>query len=90
MLVDFFKSINNNSSDVKQLSVHLVSYLATSSLKPLDSSLLKLFIPMLVNGTKERAPSVRNSSEIALVHLLFLNKSDTILNVSYFIRMMII
>ena len=70
------------STDVKQLSVQLVSYLANSTSAPLDSSLLKIFIPMLVNGTKERALSVRNSSEISLVHLLFLNKKETILNVS--------
>ena len=70
------------STDVKQLSVQLVSYLANSASTPLDSSLLKIFIPMLVNGTKERALSVRNSSEISLVHLLFLNKKETILNVS--------
>ena len=70
---------------MKQLSVQLISYLATSVSKPLDSSLLKIFIPMLINGTKERAPSVRISSEIALVHLLSLNKNESILDVSLYL-----
>ena len=77
------------STDVKQLSVELVIYLSIKNPKPsFDSNLLKIFIPMVVNGTREKAPSVRNSSEIALVNILDLKQSKAVYNVCilYLIR----
>lgn len=75
------KCINHSSTEVKHLAVQSVLYLSLSNVKPLDLVLVKLFIPMLVNGTREKAPAVRSTSELALVSLLHLNKPDSIYNV---------
>ncbi len=63
--------------------MQLVTHLAANSEKALDSSLLKVFIPMLVNGTKERSTLVRSSSEVALVYLLHINRAESIVEVSH-------
>lgn len=79
------KCVNQTSNDVKLLSIQIVTYLSVmNSKKKLDDELLKLFIPMLVNGTREKAPSVRLASEIALVELLQLKSSNIIYDVILF------
>jgi len=74
------RCINNSSNDVKLLAIRLVNYITASIEKTLDSSLLKIFIPMLVNGTKEKSQVVRITSEIGLINLLRLNQSGSIYN----------
>jgi hypothetical protein len=39
---------------------------------------------MLVNGTRERAPLIRTSSEVALANLIRLNKPDDIYTVKFY------
>ena len=80
-----FKCINHNSTEIKLLAIQSILFLSSSaSNKPLDESLLKCFIPMLVNGTRERAPLVRSKSEIALISIIRINKPDSILTVKFF------
>lgn len=67
----FCKAINHTSNDVKQLVGVVSAELAKASgaaLLPAD--LLKSLMPMLVNGTKEKNPAVKSSSEAALVAVL--------------------
>ena len=72
------KSINQTSNDIKLLAVQIVTYLSVvNTKKSFDDDLLKLFIPMLVNGTREKSPAVRLASEIALVKLLRLSSGDS-------------
>ena len=77
------KCINHNSTEIKHLAVQSVQFLTTSTTGTLDEALLKCFIPMLVNGTRERAPLVRTSSEVALASLIRLNKPDSIYKVNF-------
>lgn len=78
------KCINQTSNDIKLLSVQIVTYLSVlNNNKRLDDDLLRLFIPMLVNGTREKAPSVRLASEIALVELLQLRSGNTLYEVIF-------
>jgi hypothetical protein len=74
------KLINHMSIEIKGLAVQVVTFLSGVSPdgKPLDDSLLKSFIPMLVNGTRENSPLVRKLSELGLVSLLRLNRPESI------------
>ena len=79
------KCVNQLSNDVKLLSVQIVTFLSVlNNTKRLDDDLLKLFIPMLVNGTREKSPQVKLASEIALIELLQLKAGNTIYEV-YFV-----
>lgn len=78
------KCINQTSNDMKLLSVQIVTYLSVlNNNKRLDDDLIKIFIPMLVNGTREKAPSVRLASEIALVEMLQLKSGNTLYEVIF-------
>lgn len=80
------KCINQSSNDIKLLSVQIVTYLSVeNSQKRFDDDLLKLFIPMLVNGMREKAPTVRLASEIALVELLKLKSDQSTYEVCVFV-----
>lgn len=79
------KGINSSSSEVKSLAIDLVSLLVKNHYEQLkeDNNLLKAFVPMLMNGTREREPSIRSKSEVAFVSILRLKKPDSILAVNY-------
>jgi hypothetical protein len=78
------KCINNQSGEIKELSVHVLIYLSVlNEDRAIDDSLLRVFVPMLVNGTREKAPSVRFSSEVALVKILRLKHEQTNYEVSF-------
>lgn len=79
------KCINQSSNDIKLLSVQIVTYLSVlnANKQRLEDNLLKLFIPMLVNGTREKAPTVRLASEIALVEMLQLRSGNSLYEVKY-------
>ncbi len=67
---------------MKQLAIESVIYLSIKNPKSsFDSTLLKVFIPMVMNGTRERVPTVRNTSELALVNILKLKESKAIYDV---------
>ncbi|KAL9698248.1 hypothetical protein quinque_001689 [Culex quinquefasciatus] len=73
----FVKSMNHVSNEVKQLLAKTCIYLAKTV--PADTTApeyLRLVIPMLVNGTKEKNGYVKSNSEIALVYVLRLREGD--------------
>ncbi|XP_055603671.1 eIF-2-alpha kinase activator GCN1 [Uranotaenia lowii] len=75
----FVKSMNHTSNEVKQLLAKTCIHLAKTV--PVDSTAseyLRLVIPMLVNGTKEKNGYVKSNSEIALVYVLRLREGDEV------------
>jgi len=77
ILGPFVRTINHSSNDVKVLVTTMSSHLARSQDTILPPDLLKLLIPMLVNGTKEKNSMVKSSSESALVDVLIMRKGPT-------------
>ncbi|XP_022916125.2 stalled ribosome sensor GCN1 [Onthophagus taurus] len=77
VLGPFVKQMNNNSNDVKQLfakvCIHLAKIVPANKMTP---EFLKLLLPMLVNGTKEKNSYVKANSEIALIAVLRLKEGD--------------
>ncbi|XP_055638459.1 eIF-2-alpha kinase activator GCN1 [Toxorhynchites rutilus septentrionalis] len=75
----FVKSMNHTSNEVKQLMaktcIHLAKVVPVEKIAP---EYIKLVIPMLVNGTKEKNGYVKSNSEIALVHVLRLREGDEV------------
>lgn len=71
--------MNNSYNEVKQLlgrvCVHLAKTVPSDKMAP---ELLKLLLPMLVNGTKEKNGYVKASSEIALIAVLRLKEGDEV------------
>lgn len=69
--------MNHNSNEVKQLlarvSTHLAKNVPPEKMAP---ELLKLLLPTLVNGTKEKNSYVKANSEIALITVLRLRDGD--------------
>ncbi|XP_055374977.1 eIF-2-alpha kinase activator GCN1 [Condylostylus longicornis] len=75
ILTTFVRAMNHESNEIKQLVAKTCSFLAKSTESiPLD--ILKVIIPMLVNGTKEKNVYVKCNSEIALVAILRLRSGD--------------
>ncbi|XP_058447618.1 stalled ribosome sensor GCN1 [Malaya genurostris] len=75
----FVKSMNHTSNEVKQLLAKTCIHLAKTV--PVDRTApeyLRLVIPMLVNGTKEKNGYVKSNSEIALVYVLRLREGDEV------------
>lgn len=78
--------MNNNSNEVKQLLARVCIHLAKTVLPDkMVPELLKLLLPMLVNGTKEKNSYVKANSEIALIAVLRLKEGDEMHNVNLFI-----
>jgi len=77
ILTPFTRSINHQSSEVKELLATLTSLIVRKHSSMLSQDLLKNFVVMLVNGTKEKNPSVKSSSELALVDLLHMRKGPS-------------
>lgn len=83
----FAKMMNHSSNDVKQLVGAVSVYLAKEAASLgggggdgeglLPPELLKPLLPMLVNGTKEKNPTVKSSSESALVAVLKLRQRSS-------------
>jgi len=70
ILSPYLRSMNHVSSDVKEVLASTCSLLARKHADKINTDLMKQFISTLVNGTKEKNPSVKSSSEHALVDLL--------------------
>ncbi|KAK5645447.1 hypothetical protein RI129_006747 [Pyrocoelia pectoralis] len=78
LLVPFVKTMNNSSNDVKQLLAKVSIHLArTIPSEKMTTELLKLLLPALVNGTKEKNSYVKANSEIALIAVLQLKEGDS-------------
>ena len=75
--------MKQESNDKKQLGAQVVDYVARGIDEPLDAAAIKLLVPMLVMGTKEKNTAVRSYSESALVTLLHMRTDDTLLQVWY-------
>lgn len=79
LLSPFVKTMNNSSNDVKQLLARVCLHLAkTVPPEKMAPELLKLLLPMLVNGTKEKNGYVKANSEIALIAVLRLKEGDEV------------
>lgn len=78
--------MNNINNEVKQLLAKVSFHLAKKvpQEKILSLELLKLLLPTLVNGTKEKNVYVKANSEIALIALLKLKDGDTMYQVCIF------
>lgn len=75
--------MNHSSNEVKQLVSRVCSYLARRHDKnTFVPELLRVILPMLVNGTKEKNSYVKADSEIALVAVLRLRQGEDMLQVS--------
>ncbi|RNA00153.1 translational activator GCN1 [Brachionus plicatilis] len=74
------RCINQNSNDIKLLLVQVVIYLSTVNEKVFDNELIRTFVPMLVNGTREKASNIRLASEIALIKMLKLKTDQSLYN----------
>lgn len=81
LLIVLAKSLNHSAVEVKQLVAQICSHLAYASDGPLDVSDLKLLVPQIVNGTKEKNTAVRYDSEMALADVLHLRKDDSVFEV---------
>ncbi|XP_074643687.1 stalled ribosome sensor GCN1-like [Tubulanus polymorphus] len=80
MAIDLISSISkcskNDSNDVKALAAQVINFVACTMDKPLPAPTAKAWIPMLVNGTKEKNTLVKSNSELALVAILHLSNND--------------
>ncbi|KAJ1530782.1 hypothetical protein ONE63_005633 [Megalurothrips usitatus] len=80
LISPFVRTMNHSSNEVKQLVSRVCSYLARRhDKKTFAPELLKLILPMLVNGTKEKNSYVKADSEIALVAVLRLRHGEDML-----------
>lgn len=74
-----------DSNDVKQLVTQVITYLANTASKELSAACIKVLVPPLVMGTKEKNTIVKSNSEFALVAVLRLRQGDAVLSVSIYI-----
>lgn len=72
--------MKNDSNDVKQLVTQIIPHLSRGG--NLTDDHVKLLIPPLVMGTKEKNTVVKTNSEIAVVAVLHLRKDETVLKVN--------
>lgn len=66
-----------------KLIVTQVSSLIASCDQPLPLSAVKILVPALVMGTKEKNSMVKSSSEYALISVLKLREGDAVLKVKF-------
>ncbi|XP_077995202.1 stalled ribosome sensor GCN1-like [Glandiceps talaboti] len=72
----FVKSMNHSSNDIKVSAAQMIHYVTRESSTPLDMSVIKPLVIVLVSSAKERNTMVQASSEQALVSLLKLREGD--------------
>ena len=72
----FAKTLNHASNEVKQLVAQSSQYLGRHVDCTLPADFLKVLLPQLVNGTKEKNTAVRSGCEVALVTLLRLRHGN--------------
>ncbi|XP_064653044.1 stalled ribosome sensor GCN1-like [Lineus longissimus] len=70
------KSMKNESNDVKQCVSRVMNYVAGQHRGMLPKPLIKAWVPMLVNGCKEKNTMVKSNSEYALIRLLRMKEGD--------------
>jgi len=72
--------MKSDSNDVKQLTSQVIELVAR--LGPLEDSIAKIWLPVLVNGSKEKNSAVKANSEYALITLLRLREDDSLYKVN--------
>lgn len=81
LITAFSKCLNHSNNEIKTCVAVSSSFLAKNySPKTLPISMLKILVPLLVNGTKEKNSIVKLNSELSLITILKLRRSDQILN----------
>ncbi|KRF82708.1 stalled ribosome sensor GCN1 [Drosophila virilis] len=78
LIVALARAMNHSSNDVKQLVAKSCIHLA-KNLSPdqIHLDVLKILVPTLVNGTKEKNGYVKSNSELALISILRLRSDET-------------
>lgn len=77
--------MNSSSNDAKQLLARVCINLAkVVSVDKMSNDLLRLLLPTLVNGTKEKNMYVKANSELALIAVLRLKEGDAVYQVNHF------
>ncbi|XP_033102350.1 eIF-2-alpha kinase activator GCN1-like [Anneissia japonica] len=76
IVTSFTKSLNHSSNDMKMTAAQMISYIANETDHPLDISIIKPLVLVLVSNTKDKNTAVQADSEIALVSLLRLRLGD--------------
>ena len=76
--------MKHESNDVKQLTAQIATFIAKSTTTPpLGAETLKVLIPMLVAGSKEKNAAVKSFSENALVTVLHLRHDESTLQARF-------
>ncbi|XP_067931600.1 stalled ribosome sensor GCN1-like [Watersipora subatra] len=79
LIIAVKSGMKSDSNDVKQLvgyAIELVSRVANHACGGLDESDMKVWIPVLITGAKEKNSAVKAASEYALITLLQLRQSE--------------
>ncbi|XP_023172860.2 eIF-2-alpha kinase activator GCN1 isoform X2 [Drosophila hydei] len=78
LIVALARAMNHSSNDVKQLVAKSCIHLS-KNLYPdqIHVDVLKILVPTLVNGTKEKNGYVKSNSELALISILRLRSDET-------------
>lgn len=81
LLTTFSKRLNHSNNEIKTCLAFSVSFVAKSySPQTLPVSMLKILVPLLVNGSKEKNSVVKSNSEQALITILKLRQGDETVN----------
>lgn len=73
----YCKSMNDQNNDVKHTLAVSLSYLGRlAPVKPMPMFLVKMFVPTLINGSREKTTPVKLNSEQALVNCLLLDEGE--------------
>ena len=71
-----FQSLKNDSNEVKQVAAQLLAYISCCTHESLDEGSLRVVLPALLMGVREKNTIVRSNSELALVETLKLRQED--------------
>ncbi|XP_013411317.1 eIF-2-alpha kinase activator GCN1 [Lingula anatina] len=72
------KGMKHESNDVKQLTAQILRHLSKCRGTPFDMSQLKVWVPVVVMGTKEKNTGVRADCEYTLVSLLWMRQGEDV------------
>jgi len=81
LITTFSKCLNHSNNEIKTCVAQSASFVAKNyNPNTLPSSMLKILVPLLVNGTKEKNSIVKSNSEQSLITILKLRINDEIVN----------
>ena len=79
----FLQCFNHSSSDIKMAAAQMINHAAMTTESPLDMSIVRGILVVLVSNTKDKNTAVQADSEWALVALLKLKHGDEFLQVRW-------